>query len=393
MRKRDSLIYLALFIFMNVLLFGCVATPEVKQKDNRTVFFPEPPELPRYQFLRSFIGSSDFQAKSSGLDLFLGAGATAGYTLKKPSGIVMQQGKIYVADTQATVFTFDLVNQKFGQLKGAKGLGRLVQPVNVSLGESGNKYVCDPVRGQVIMFDKNDFYIKAFSNPKPWKPVDAEEYEGHLYVVDSTRGVGGIKVFDIKSGEILDIIGNSGPRESRMLIGTNLAIDDQGFLYVMDAGRFQIVKYDRDGHYRGHLGDPGDTPGHFGRPRGIAIDRSGRIYAVDAAYDIVQVFAANGQVLSFFGGSEAKPGSMTLPSGVYIDYDPEHIKLFKDYIADDFEVEYLVFVTSQFSSTNSLNVYGFGKKRGVRYPSDRELYDELKEERERLIQDASKSSS
>jgi len=373
-----------LVAFILVLLTaGCVSAPRAPKSD-KPVFYPPPPDLPRYQFLTSYQGTGDFKEKGSGLDAFLGTAGGGGYILKKPFGVVMQNKSIYIVDTQATVFRFDLFNRKVTTLKGAKGLGKLVQPINISLDAEGNKYVCDPVRRQVIMYDKNDFYVRAFSYAKPWKPVDAEVFEGQLFVVDSTKAKGGIMVFDLKSGEFLEKIGDKGPPDQRLAIGTNLAIDKDGYLYVMDAGRFQIVKYDRDGHYRGHLGEPGDSLGQFGRPRGIAIDRDGRIYACDAAYNIVQVFAHNGQVLTFFGGSGAGPGTLSLPAGVFLDYDQKHIDLFKDYIDPDFEVEYLVLVTSQFHKDQSVNVYGFGKKRGAHYKDDAVLYDEMLERLRRL---------
>ncbi len=381
MRKQEIKMLLVAVIVglaFQALLSSCVTTQEVK-KDYAPVFYPPAPELPRYQFLTSFQGSGDFKDKKTGLDAFLGGGSGAGYTLRKPFGVIMQRGSIYVADTQATVFKFDLVNRKFGSLEGAKGLGKLVQPVNVSMDDQGNTYVCDPIRRQVIMYDNKDFFLKSFSNPKPWKPVDAEVFDGQLFVADSTRGTGGVVVFDLKSGEIIEKIGNSGPIDHRLKISTNLAIDSEGYLYVMDAGRFQVVKFDRDGHYRGHLGDAGDSLGHFGRPRGVAVDREGRIYAVDAAYDIVQVFADSGQVLTFFGGSGGTPGSMTLPAGVHIDYEQAHIDLFRQFIAPDFNVEYLILVTSQFNKNNAVNVYGYGKRKGVRYKTDHDLYDELRE--------------
>ncbi len=370
-------------IFLLSLTGGCVSTPQAPKSD-KPVFYPPPPDLPRYQFLTSYHGTGDFKEKSSGLDAFLGDGGGAGYILKKPYGVIMQGTSIYVVDTQATVFKFDIFNRKVTTMQGAKGLGKLVQPVNISLDAKGNKYVCDPVRHQVIMYDKNDFFVKAFSYAKPWKPVDAEVYGDRLFVVDSTKAKGGIMVFDLNSGEFIEKIGDQGPPDQRVAIGINIAIDKDGYLYVVDAGRFRISKYDRDGHYRGHLGEPGDSLGQFGRPRGLAIDHDGRIYACDAAYDIVQVFAHNGQVLTFFGGAGADPGSLSLPAGIFLDYDPNHIKLFKDFIDPDFEVEYLVMVTSQFHKYQSVNVYGFGKKKDAHYKDDAVLYDEMVQRLKRL---------
>jgi len=371
-----SLIFFALSV-------GCVsqpAAPEAKKSD-APVFYPAPPEAPRYQFLTSFKGGADFESKAAGMGSFLGSQAADGDQVKKPYGLFIRQGVIYLGDTSSGVFQFDLVNRKFFPFKGSKGLGKIVQPINLNTDKEGNTYVCDPVRKQVLQYDKNDFFIRAFANQDAWKPVDAEVYDDKLYVADSTGGTGGVKVFDQKTGRFLEAIGVKGTPEQTLGIAVNIAFDNEGFLYVVDAHKFKIMKYDRDGHYRGSLGGPGDSPGFFGRPRGIAVDRAGRLYAVDAAFDVVQVFAPTGQLLTYFGDESDVPGSLTLPAGIYLDYD--NIDLFKQYAAPGFEIEYLILVASQFNKTQSVNVYAHGRMAGAKYKSDQELYQEMLEKIER----------
>jgi len=367
------------------LLVGCVSqpspTPEVK-KPTGTVFYPAPPEAPRYQFLTSFKGEEDFDgSKESGMKSFLGAKKAEANQIKKPYGVVIRNGQIYVGDTTTGVFQFDLINKKFGAFNGSKGLGKIVEPININIDKEGNSYVCDTKRLQVLQYDKNDIFIRAFSNKDPWKPVDAEVYEGKLYVADSTMGTGGIRVFDQKTGQALAPIGATGTPEQKLGIAVGIAFDNDGFLYVVDAQKFMVLKYDRDGHYRGSLGGPGDSPGFFGRPRGVTIDHGGRMYVVDAAFDTVQVFAPTGQLLTFFGDEKDVPGSLTLPAGIFLDYN--NIELFKKYAAPGFDIEYLIFVTSQFNNVQVVNVYGYGKMQGVTYKSDTELYQEMLEKLER----------
>jgi hypothetical protein len=67
---------------------------------------------------------------------------------------------------------------------------------------------------------------------------------------------------------------------------------------------------------------------------------------------------------------------------VVVDYD--NLSFFRQYVAPDFELEYLLFVTSQFGE-RLVNVYGFGKERGVSYPSDEDLRKQLLERRAREI--------
>lgn len=374
-----SVISLILF----ALLAGCVSQPTAPEatKSDAPIFYPAPPEPPRYQFLTSYRGSKDFENKAAGMSSFLGNQAATGDEIKKPYGVFIREGVIYLADSITGVYEFDLVNRKFLPFKGSKGLGKIVQPMNLSTDKEGNTYVCDPVRKQVMQYDKNDFYIRAFASQEAWKPVDAEVYEDRLYVADSTAGTGGVKVFDRKTGAALETIGVKGTPEQKLGIAVNIAFDNDGFLNVVDAHQFKIMKYDRDGHYRGSLGGPGDSPGFFGRPRGIAVDRAGRMYVVDAAFEVVQVFAPTGQMLTYFGDEKDVPGALTLPAAIDIDYD--NINLFKQYAAPGFEIEYLILVTSQFNKNQAINVYAYGRMAGAKYKSDQELYQELLEKIER----------
>lgn len=382
--KRYKLCTAVVSVILFGLMAGCVSQPTTPEapKSAGPVFYPAPPEPPRYQFLKSFKGEEDFdETKGAGLNSFLGGKKSEKDQLKKPYGVIIRSGKMYVGDTVSGVFQFDLVNKKLSSFSGSKGLGKIVQPINLSLDAEGNSYVCDTSRKQVLQYDKNDFFIRAFSSTDKWNPVDAEVYEGKLYVADSSPGTGGVRTFDPKTGQALDTIGRTGSPEQQLRIAVNISFDHEGFLYVVDAHKFKIMKYDRDGHYRGSLGGPGDSPGFFGRPRGIAIDRNGRLYAVDAAFDTVQVFAPTGQLLTYFGDEKDVPGSLTLPAGIFLDYD--NIELFKKYAAPGFEIEYLIFVASQFNKLQVVNVYGYGKMQGATYKTDTELYQELLEKLER----------
>jgi DNA-binding beta-propeller fold protein YncE len=266
---------------------------------------------------------------------------------------------------------FDFEKKTFGPLKGAQGMGKLVQPLNISVDSEGNKFVTDPIRGQVVMFDRNDFYVMSYGEPGNWKPVDAAPFEDRLYVVDIKNAE--IKIFDKKSGDFIKGIGQTGEPAGWLVQPTNIAFDKTGYMYISDAGRFQIVKYDRDGHLSGTVGKLGSNVGHFARPRGIAVDREGRLFAVDAAFDTVQIFR-EAQLLLFFGKAGKKPGDLFLPAKVAIDYD--NVRYFQDYAQPSFQIEYLLLVTSQFGD-KMVNVYAFGKEKGRKYPDEEELLREL----------------
>jgi DNA-binding beta-propeller fold protein YncE len=340
------------------------------------VLFPPAPAPPRIQYLTSLSGLKDIASQSS-FNRFV-AGERPDLRLDKPYGIAVHGGKIYVCDTNATVFVFDLTAKTLAPLKGDTGQGKLVQPINVSVDEDGIKYVADPVRGQVVAFDRNDEYLRAYGTPGAWRPVDAAAFGDRLYVADPANHL--VRVFDKASASLVKQIGDKGEPDERLSLPTNLAFDAEGTLYVTDASRFQIVKFDRDGHFRSAVGKPGDNLGHFARPKGIALDREGRLLAVDASFNNVQIFNKDGRLLLFFGEAGDQPGNFMLPAKVTIDYD--NVGYFDRFVQRGFQVEYLIFVTSQFGP-RMVNVLAFGKQEGLDYPTDDDLLKQIEERRDK----------
>jgi DNA-binding beta-propeller fold protein YncE len=288
--------------------------------------------------------------------------------------VAIWDGKIYVADSNRGVFFFDLVKKKFDQLPGAHGLGQLNQPINIRIAPDGIKYVADPVRGQVVVFDKNDLYVNAFGNPGTWKPVDAVPYGDDLFVADMKNFE--IVVLNRKDGKQVRRFGLGEDLAQKVSRPTNLVFDREGRLFVSDIGVFKVLKFDRDGHFLGAVGEMGRESGTFSRPKGIAIDREQRLYVVDAAFSNVQLFNKDGNVLFAFGVTGKRPGDLDLPAQVIVDYD--NIKYFQQYVDPKFDVENLVIVANQFGD-KMINVYAMGKERGKHYPTDVELLEQLKE--------------
>jgi hypothetical protein len=366
------------FMLFLLLLSGCLTTSP--KKSDLTIFFPAPPELPRLQYLTSINGSADVLPKSSSFDNFV-TGGRKSINLDKPYGIAVRDGKIYVCDTNSTIYVFDYKNQRFTSLQGAKGRGSLVQPINIRITPNGYKYVADSVRGQVLAYDDKDFFIKAYGTKQNWKPVDALPLDEYLYVADTKNRV--VKVFDIQTGELSRTIGNTSEKEEgRLGMPLNLAFDKNKILHVVDAMKFNIAKYDRDGHYIESISGPGQSVGRLARPRGIAFDKENRIYIVDAAFNNVQIFHDSGQILLPFGFGGRMKGAFYLPAGIAIDYDMT--EYFKEYIDPDFDVEFLVFVTNQFEK-NSINIFGFGTKKGSVYPTYEEDIKAAKERDEEIL--------
>lgn len=367
---------------MLFIMIGCAAP---QKKESLTLFYPPPPELPRLQWLAAFTGAKDIEQEKTAFDKFVTGEEGDRRRLDKPYGVAIYDGKIYVCDTNRTVMVFDFKKHSFGPLEGAKGAGKLAQPLNISIDKQGNKYVTDPVRGQIVIFDKNDMYVKAFGEPAAWKPVDAVTLDDRLYVADMKNGL--VAVLDLNTGNIIKKIGRTGDSVEKLYMPTNLIFDKDGTLYVSDVGKFEVLKYDRDGHYLGSIGKLGTTPGTFARPKGVATDREKNLYVVDASFDNVQIFNAEGNVLLWFGHfgkTGLDPGNLYLPAQVTIDYD--NVTYFERYADPKFQIEYLVLVTSQFGD-NMVNVFGFGKEKGKKYPTEAEIKIKIQERLQKMLKE------
>ncbi len=366
-----------LSVALIVIIAGCAAPPKKKEE---VVFYPPEPELPRLQYLTSFSGSKEVEKGQSAFDIFI-EGKKVPQALSKPYGVGIYDGKLYVCDTNVGVMVLDLKNNTYGFLRGARGKGKLIQPINISIEADGTKYVVDPVRAQVVAFDRNDEYLKAYALKEEWKPVSAAAFEDKLYVADHKNAA--IRVFDKRSGELVKTFGNKGDPRETVHLPSSLAIDKDGDIYVSDTGRFQILNFDRDGHYKSAFGSVGDNLGQFSRPRGLAIDREGHILVADAGFNNVQVFNKEGRLLLFFGELGDSPGKFLLPAQVIVDYD--NMEYFRQYVQPNFEMENLVIVTSQLGS-HLVSVFAYGREKGKKYPTDAEILKSLEELKQKALQ-------
>lgn len=353
------------------LLVSSGCGPTVRER-GPAVWFPPPPAAPRLQYLTTLSGRRDVQEQSA-FNRFV-VGEQPDLRLDKPYGVAMHDGRVYVCDTNGTVMVFDLRAKTYAPLEGAMGQGLLRQPVNISITEGGTKYVADPVRGQVVAFGPDEQYRTAYGNPGGWKPVDAVEHAGELYVADMQNSR--VVVLDAASGAELRTIGTQGDPKDFLGRPSNLAFDAAGNLYVTDVARFQVVKFDRSGALLQTFGAVGDGPGRFARPKGIALDRDGLLYAVDAAFSNVQIFFPSGRLATFFGGPGEGPGQLRLPAKVAIAYG--NVEWFRDFVQPGFSPEYLVLVTSQFGKPG-VHVFAYGRQEGTSYPTEEELLREAAE--------------
>lgn len=335
------------------LLSGCATKPKAGAG---YTFFPPPPDEPRIQYLTSFSSEVELGGGSKFSDYVVGA-ERVHRPIWKPYGVTPTPGKLYVCDTQpANVAIINLVKRTMRYLK-PEGQAAMQMPINVAVDLDGTLYVTDTKRFQVLIYGPDDRHLGAIGKGTEMKPCGIAVMGDRLYVTDLSNQC--VRVYAKATRELLFTAPRTRDEKSVLFSPTNVAVDEQGRIYVSDTGGFFVQIYAPDGTHLRSVGDMGLTPGTFARPRGIGVDRQGRIYVVDAATSVVHVFDAEGRVLMFFGEPTSGAGGLYLPAGLAVDYD--NVKLFEKYAAPGYQIEYLIFVANQVGN-RKISVYGFLRK-------------------------------
>ncbi|WP_298035972.1 hypothetical protein [uncultured Desulfuromonas sp.] len=350
------------------LISGCAPAKSTQQR--KAIFFPPAPDPPRIEFLTGFAKSSDIEEKKSALSLLsLGSdqqGPEVIRTLTKPYGIAAYQSRIYVADTiTGHLSVIDLEQKTFRHLPGNEGPGRLQKPVNLAVDDEGNLYVADTKRLEVLIYDAAGDYVASVGRMLDIKPVDVAVDKDFLYILDLSHS--DIKVLDRKTFKHLDTIGrNSENPAENLSLPTNMAIDDNGVLYVANVTSSKVIKLDRDGHFLGSFGKRGTGLGQFGRPRGISVDSAGRLFAIDVEHQNAQIFDTNGRLLMFFGepASKLPTGTMNIPADIFV--HREALDFYQQFASPGFTLEEVILVTNQVGN-EKVAIYGLGRMEGVDY--------------------------
>jgi DNA-binding beta-propeller fold protein YncE len=349
-RKIVTLLFLpAIF-----LLPSCSNHVSKSRKKKEIVFYPSPPDTARVQFLTSFSSSENTIGKQSMVSKFI-FGEAEPKPIKKPYGITVHGGRIYICDTGiGGLEIVDLKKNTFEYFV-PPGKGQLKLPLNCAVDDEGNLYVADGLRRQVVVFDSSGNYLSSFGDADNFKPTDVFIAEGKIWVSNILGNK--IEVYDKTTGQKLFKFPEAEKgKEDFLYSPTNLFVSADR-VYVSDMGDFKVKIFEHNGKFLSSVGSNGKNAGQFVRPKGIAVDHESNLYVVDAGFENTQIFNREGKVLMFFGGPyKEKPGDMWLPAKVAIDY--QNLDHFMKFVDPRYDLKYLIFITNQYGP-DKVNVYGF----------------------------------
>jgi len=100
---------------------------------------------------------------------------------------------------------------------------------------------------------------------------------------------------------------------------SDIAVDKEGNIYVLDSGNTRIQKFGPDGKYLATIGRKGQGPGEFISPSGLDLDEDGNLVVTDTAQSRLHVIIGGGKdVKSIVLKDERIYGVHSLASGVYV---------------------------------------------------------------------------
>lgn len=340
------------FFLSFLIMLLCACTPTTPRGGG--AFFPPEPEAPRLQYLTSFGSGQDLTGGSNFFsDILLGSDTRS---LKNPYGVTFDGGDVLIADPQLrayVVFRPQGKNVKIAEIVGEK----LALPLNVKVDAEGLRYLTDPEKKSVSVYSRDHQLVRKIVLPKGAHPVDVIIAGDKMIVTNGPEH--NLLVLDKRSGAPLGTIGKSG----ELAWPVSLTMASENSFYVVDTGRSKIFHYTLEGELLGTIGNLGDIPGTFTRPRGIAVDRSGNVYVSDLAFENIQLFDREGRLLLFFGEPGNKIGNLNMPSSLAIDY--ASAPFFQQYAAPGFQVEYVLAAVDRLLSL--VHIFGFGRMEGVVY--------------------------
>jgi DNA-binding beta-propeller fold protein YncE len=339
------------FLFFSFLTFLIVSCANRALVEN-LVIYPDPPDTARIQYLTSISSSKEIEKNRGLLQKYI-LGEKPPKKIYKPYGAAFYRSKIFICDLDLEgLEILDLEEGEFEYFIPS-GLGKLKLPINCSVDSSGNLYIADVKRRQIVVFNSNLEYVTSFGKAKNFKPTDVVVTRDNVWVSNIINGT--IDVYKNDSTyAFLYSFPEKGVEKGKLFQPTNLFVTNDK-VFVSDFGEFNIKAFDHQGNHLSTIGNYGKNLGQFARPKGVAADKDNNLFVVDAAFENVQIFDKDGKLLMFFGGSYRGHGGMWLPAKVSISY--ENNDYFQKYVDKRYLLKYVILVTNNFGP-DKISVYG-----------------------------------
>ena len=347
-RIHDRKNWITLLVLLSLMLLSPLGAFADKKKksddaapkkvpviDYSNIVWPNPPAIARIRYQAFYSAQKLSQVdtpntkKQKWMDRLAGTQTVSDsgkvlFQLAEPYGMAVDsKNNLYVADQKVgAIFIFNTETREVELIKN-KTHAHFDRIIGLAMDDNDRLFVSDPGLRHVLVFDKDHKAEDVISEGMVSPGGMALDKENRLlYVADVELDQ--ILVYDADSFKLLRKIGNTGHKHELTTPGdfskpTDVAVDQDGNLYVCDTLNNRIEIFDADGKFMSTFGKAGDGPGYFARPKGVAIDSDGHIWVADGMQDRVQVFNKEGQLLISFGGHGLLPGQFQGLVGITAD--------------------------------------------------------------------------
>ncbi len=193
-------------------------------------------------------------------------------------------------------------------------------------------------------------YAETVFNPGTAAPmnhpldISVDDANNRVYVAEEFNNR--LTVFDKDGNLITTIQGGNGDFVEPLNRPNGVAVAPNGNVYVADTWNYLIREFAPDGSLITRWGQANqagaeaqtDPVDGFWGPRDVAVDQQGHVYVADTGNKRVRVYDANGQFLYDIGSAGSDLGQLDEPSGLAIDNDNNRL-----YVADTWNRRISVF--------------------------------------------------
>lgn len=202
-------------------------------------------------------------------------------------------------------------------------------PTGITLDPAdGTLWVADTHYQRILQYDSNGNVLFQFGEEgtEPGQmifPTDVcpDPLDGSLWVCEYGKR-SRIMHFSVK-GEFLNEWGSADYEFTDLQRPMAIAIDDEGHLYVADAGNHRILVFDRQGNRLDAWGVPGERPGELKYPYDIALTPEGTLKVCEYGNSRISHFTTDGRFLGWWGMPGRGTGELFSPWGVTVGPDGE----------------------------------------------------------------------
>jgi tripartite motif-containing protein 71 len=182
----------------------------------------------------------------------------------------------------------------------------------ITFDAAGNFYVVDTGNYRVQKFDPDRRFLTAWGGERGkgegqfYGVTDiAVDSQGRVYVIDAGRGdlpeeAPAVQVFDAE-GRFLTAWGEHGAEPGQLVDPIGLDIDRDGNVWVADFGNHRVQQFSADGTFLAGWGEFGGQDGQFNNVTDVAVDERGRIWVSDWRNGRVQIFEPDGTFVAAWG--------------------------------------------------------------------------------------------